>query len=538
LPAPFILKRSILTAFHGHTLVGNHYAQHAQSEENQIHMKKAASKSPKGLTQATAGILCLLVAAGCVRETSPVTGQKRFYAYSWQQEQQLGREADQQMIEQFGEYDDPALLDYVSAVGQRVLEESDLRKPDAPEQYRTAPFHFRVVDSPVVNAFALPGGYVYVTRGLLSHLQNEAQLAVVLGHEIGHVAARHASRQALKAQAGQLGLIAGVIVGQQVLDDPQAAGQMLNLGGALFQLLLTKYSRDAERESDDLGVEYAAREGYDAAEGAEFFRTLQRMSEQQGAILPSWQSTHPDPGEREQAIIRLARELNPEGTPTRTGEETYLRHIDGLVLGQDPREGFVRNGVFYHPELRFQFSVPKGWHVQNERAAVLLIAPERGALLVLEIIPAQSAQEAASRLAKTQGIQVVSATPLQTHGLTAVRVMAQANTQQGAAAIINYFIEYGGKVYSFLGYSSAANFKAYLPEFQQTAEAFQTVTTPQVLKVAPSRLAIVTAQKNGPFRSFLPSQMPPGLTPLDLAILNQVELDEPIPRGKLLKLPR
>lgn len=248
----------------------------------------------------------LLCSTGCVREVSPVTGEKRYYAYSWQQELQLGREADQQMLQQFGEYEDRALSDYVNAVGQRVLEASDLRKPGAPEQYRTVPFQFRVIDSPVVNAFALPGGYIYVTRGLLSHLQNEAQLAVVLGHEIAHVAARHASRQALKAQAGQLGLIAGVIIGQQVLDDPQAPGQLLNLGGALFQLLLTKYSRDAERESDHLGVQYAAREGYDAAEGAEFFRSLQRISEQQGAILPSWQATHPDPGEREQTILRQA----------------------------------------------------------------------------------------------------------------------------------------------------------------------------------------------------------------------------------------
>jgi predicted Zn-dependent protease len=479
-----------------------------------------------------------MFAAGCVRETSPVTGEKRYYAYSWEQEQQLGREADQQLLQQFGEYDDVKLRDYVSAVGLRVLDASDLRKPGAPEQYRETPFHFRVIDSPVVNAFALPGGYIYVTRGLLSHLRNEAQLAVVLGHEIGHVAARHASRQALKAQAGQLGLIAGVIVGQQVLDDPDAAGQMLNLGGTLFQLLLTKYSRDAERESDQLAVQYATREGYDAAEGAEFFRSLQRISEQQGAILPSWQSTHPDPGEREQAIIRLARELNPEGTTTRTEEDAYLQHLDGLVLGHDPREGFVRDGVFYHPQLQFRFPVPKGWHVQNERVAVLLVAPDRGALLVLEITPAQSAQEAAARLAQTQGIQVISTTPLQMHGLTAVRVMAQANTQRGAAAIINYFIEHGGKVYSFLGYSSAANFKAFLPEFQQTAEAFQSVSNPRILQVEPARIAIVTADKSAPFRSWLPAQMPAGLTPLDLAILNQVELDEPIPQGSKLKLPR
>jgi predicted Zn-dependent protease len=491
------------------------------------------------VAQTTVGLVLLLFfSTGCVREVSPVTGEKRFYAYSWQQEQQLGREADQQMLQQFGECEDPALRDYVDAVGQRVLEESDLRKPGSPEQYRTAPFQFRVVDSPVVNAFALPGGYIYVTRGLLSHLQNEAQLAVVLGHEIAHVAARHASRQALKAQAGQLGLIAGVIIGQQVLDDPQAPGQLLNLGGALFQLLLTSYSRDAEREADHLGVQYATREGYDAAEGAEFFRSLKRISEQRGAILPSWQATHPDPGEREETIRRLAQELNPEGTVGRTGEDIYLQRIEGLVLGEDPREGFVRDGVFYHPQLGFQFPVPDRWQVQNERAAVLLLDAQRGALLVLEIAPTQTAQEAASRLSQVQGIQILNATQLQTHGLTAVRVTAQVNTQKGTAAIINYFIEHEGRVYSFLGYSSAANFPTYLPVFQQTGESFQPVRDSQILEVEPVRLAIVAADRNAPFHEFLPEQLPVGFDPLDLAILNQVELDESIPQGKRLKLPR
>jgi predicted Zn-dependent protease len=480
----------------------------------------------------------LFCAAGCVREISPVTGERRYYAYSWEQEQQLGREADQQMLQQFGEYEDAALRDYVNTVGQRVLEESDLRKPGSPEQYRTAPFQFRVVDSPVVNAFALPGGYIYVTRGLLSHLQNEAQLAVVLGHEIAHVAARHASRQALRAQAGQLGLIAGAIIGQQVLDDPQSPGQILNLGGTLFQLLLTSYSRDAEREADYLGVQYAKREGYDAAEGAEFFRSLKRISEQQGSILPSWQSTHPDPGEREQTIRRHAQELDPEGTAGRTEEATYLQRIEGLVLGEDPREGFVRDGVFYHPQLEFQFAVPDRWHVQNERAAVLLLQPERGALLVLEIAPTQTAKEAASRLSQVQGMQILNATQLQIHGLTAVRVMAQLHTQRGTAAIINYFIEHGGRVYSLLGYSSAAIFPTYLPLFQQTADSFQPVRDPQILQVEPVRLAIVAAGMNAPFREFLPEQLPPGFESVDLAILNQVELDEPIPKGKRLKLPR
>lgn len=484
-----------------------------------------------------AGLLLFLFASGCVRERSPITGEHRYYAYSWEQEQKLGREADQQLVQQLGVYEDAELTAYVDRVGQQVLAESDLRKPGSPEEYRSTPFQFRVMDSPVVNAFALPGGYVYVTRGLLSHLQNEAQLAVVLGHEIGHVAARHASRQALTAQAGQLGLIAGAIVGSQVLDDPQAAGNVLNLGGTLFQLLLTSYSRDAERESDQLAVQYASREGYDAAEGSHFFRSLKRMAAQQQSVIPPWQSTHPDPGEREQTIQRLAREMQDPTQQLTVGEEDYLRRLEGMVLGEDPREGFVREGSFYHPQLRFQFPVPAGWNVQNQKAVVLLVPPNRAGVLALEIAPAKTAQEAANRLAQVQGIQVVRSEPLQAQGLSGMRVTAQANTQGGVAALVNYFIEYDQRVYSLLGYSSAQNFEGLAQAFEGVAMGFQPLRDPALLNVQPARLAVVPVAKAAPFRSFLPADLPPGLTPDNLAILNQVELDESISVGRRLKLP-
>src|SRR5688500_3977858 len=188
-----------------------------------------------GLTAALVVITVILVA--CVTERSPVTGKRRAYGFSWAQELQMGREADKQIIQEFGLYDDPELQAYVQRVGQGVLAKSDLRDADAPEQYRNSPFTFRVLDSPVVNAFALPGGYVYVTRGLMTHLDNEAQLAVVLGHEIGHVAARHSARQAAKAQLGQLGLMAGAILGSTVLENPQVAEQIVGLGGQAMQLL-------------------------------------------------------------------------------------------------------------------------------------------------------------------------------------------------------------------------------------------------------------------------------------------------------------
>src|SRR5690606_29236122 len=167
----------------------------------------------------------------------------------------------------------------------------------ASAEFVSTPFTFRVLSSPVVNAFALPGGYNYVTRGLLTHMTSEAQLAMVIGHEIGHVAARHASQQALTQQAGSLLLIGGAVLGQELLG--VRAQDIMELGGTAAQLLFLRYSRDAERESDKLGVEYSAKSGYDASQGAAFFTTLKRLSEASGSSIPAFMSSHPDPGDRE-----------------------------------------------------------------------------------------------------------------------------------------------------------------------------------------------------------------------------------------------
>ena len=302
--------------------------------------------------------LVLFIAVGCTPSGyNPATGGDSSVGYTWEQERQIGAESDAAIVAQYGIYNDPQTTAYVNRIGERVLANSDMRAPDTPAKFRNTPFTFRVLDSPVVNAFALPGGYVYVTRGLMSHLDNEAQLAVVLGHEIGHVAARHSSRQVAKQQRGQIGLIAGAILGGAVLGGG-ATESILNLGGQSLGLLFLKYGRDAEREADREGVEYSEQSGYKASEGSEFFRSLKRLSAQSGGGLPNFLSTHPDPGEREQKIRELAAEYGNRGTEV--NEQQYLNQLNNMPLGEDPRQGFTENGMFYHPELRFQFRYPQG----------------------------------------------------------------------------------------------------------------------------------------------------------------------------------
>ena len=208
-------------------------------------------------------VLALLWSAlffyGCTADIVPATGERRYLGYTWQQETELGKEASKQVSALFGVYRDPKLQSYVTEVGNRVLATSHLRRPGAEERFRETQVTFTVLDSPIVNAMALPGGYIYVTRGMLSHINNEDELAAVLAHEIGHVTARHAARQAWQQQLGQGLLLGGALIGQGVLGLP--AQDILNLGGMAAQLLFLRYSREDELEADQLSVEYSSQAG-------------------------------------------------------------------------------------------------------------------------------------------------------------------------------------------------------------------------------------------------------------------------------------
>ena len=476
-----------------------------------------------------------LTFSGCgTQTTNLVTGEQTRGAYTWQQEVQLGREADQQVIAQFGLYDDQALQNYVSEIGQEVLRTSAYGQAETPAEIRNTPFHFRVLDSEVVNAMALPGGYIYVTRGLLAHLENEAQLAVVLGHEIGHVLARHSSQRAASQQLGQLGLLGAAVLGG-VVGGGRVAEGILNYGGAGVQLLFLSHSRDAEREADQAGVAYAEFAGYDASEAARFFRSLSRLGAQSGGGIPSFLSTHPDPGEREQTIPQLAAQYD---SGTETNGPQYLAQIDGIVLGQNPRQGFVEDGRFFHPELRFQFAFPQGWQLANGAAAVQIGEPNGRAVMEFTFAQEASAQAAAQAFAGQQGFQVSNQQSTTVNGNRAYAVSGSANTEQGQLGVLAYFIEYGGNVYRFMGLTAANAFGQYSNTFESTFRSFERLTSANHLNRQPVRLDVVQAPRAGTFQSFLSGRpTPPQMSTAELAILNYVDLTTQIPAGAALKLP-
>ena len=483
----------------------------------------------------------LVLSSGCVSTgVNPVSGNTRAYGYSWEEELKLGAQADEQIQDQYGIYEDEELQQYVDRVAQKVLAESHMRQPDTPAQFRNTEFHFRVLDSHIINAFALPGGYVYVTRGLLAHLNNEAQLAVVLGHEIGHVAARHASQQAARQQFTQGLLLGGAIAGQ-VAFGGNVGENILGMGSTAAQLLSLSYSRDNERESDRLGVQYAVRAGYAGAEGADFFESLKRVQKQSGQSIPTWQSTHPDPGAREQTIPKLAATWKEkvQRPATTINQAAYYDALEHLVLGENPRQGFEEGGVFYHPELAFRFSVPGQWTVQNQPRQVALIHPEQKAYMLFRFAGADTPEAAARSLAGQSGVSVLERRATTVNGYEARRLLVEGQTQQGQTVrVLAYFIAYGGNVYQFQGVTTAEQYGTYRSDLERSMTSFNRLTDPQKLNVEPTRLRIRPAGRQAAFRTFIVANaLPSDMTEGDLAILNQIDLNETVAADRPLKLP-
>lgn len=487
-------------------------------------------------------ILMGLLISACSIQRSAITGDKRAYGYSWQQELQIGREADEEIQQFYGLYDNDALQQYVNKIGQEMLAVSHMQREDTPSRYKETEFYFRLLDSPVVNAFALPGGYIYVTRGLLSHLDNEAQLAVVLGHEIGHVAARHASQRAFIQQMSQIALVGGAIAGQHFLGLP--GGDLLGIGGMAAQMIFLSYSREDERESDRLGVEYASLQSYNSAEGAKFFTSLERMSEQSGQSIPNWQSTHPDPAERAISIPELSEEWRTKGyEQTIINTDEYMGMINDMIFGDNPREGFTRNGTFYHPDLKFQFSYPQGWEVINQRSLVAVVNPDQNAVSIMTLDGESADAEASvNQFLNQDGITTSGKSDATSRGLRAFQAEATGQTEDGTRLkFYLYSVEYEGLIYRFVNYTTVDSYGSYGARFREITGGFRELTDYDILNIQPVRLQAVKTTRSGTFRSFLPSNLESlviSVKPEDLAIMNQVELDEQIESGRWIKITR
>jgi len=482
--------------------------------------------TPMMRRRAVAPISSLLLAVGLVVAPSgcarnPVTGKNELSLVSESQEIAMGKEAAQQVQQSIGYYEDPKVQAYVSAIGMKMAKASE--RPNLP-------WEFHVVNDASVNAFALPGGFIFVTRGLMTSINDEAELATVVGHEIGHVTNRHSVQQMSKAQVAQLGLGLGSILSSDVARVAGLASQGLSV-------LFLKYSRDAENQADQAGFRYALTQNYDVREMANVFVTLDRISAEAGGggRLPEWLSTHPNPGTRventEARLDTLSRTLNN----TIVNREGYLQQIANMPYGEDPRQGFFQNGTFYHPGLRFQINFPQGWQTQNAPEAVMAGSPQQDAIIQLALAGKATPREAAQQFLSQQGVQPGNTSTTSINGLPAASGYFSAQTEQGTVQGLVTFLSYGGNTYGILGYTPQGKLASYDAAFRQTIGSFTELRNQAALDVKPARIELVKLPREMTLEQF--NQQYPSTVPVaELAIINEVEAPTTaIPQGRVVK---
>ncbi|MFZ1751335.1 MAG: M48 family metalloprotease [Saprospiraceae bacterium] len=464
----------------------------------------------------------------CAR--NPVTGKKEFMLMSEGQELALGQESDPAIISQYGLYDNPTMQEFINDKGKQMAAIS--HRP-------SLPYQFRILDSPVVNAFAVPGGYVYFTRGIMGHFNNEAEFAGVLGHEIGHITAKHSAKQYTQQMLTQIAFIGGLVFSETFRGMADVAQQGVGL-------LFLKFSRDHETQSDELGVDYSTKIGYDARQMAGFFKTLQKLSGENGSV-PTFLSTHPDPGDRYTKVGALAVEAQKTLDPAtlKINRNAYLKMIDGLIYGDDPKQGYAENDVFYHPELKFQFGFPAGWKLINSPSQVQITPEDGKALITMSLAQGSDLNTAKNTVVEENKLTVIESTNITVNGLPAIAMMSdilpdpQQQQQQEQAQplrILTYLIEYNKLIYKLHGLSVQADFNKYFGSFQSSMKSFKVLTDQSKIDKKPTLIKIVESKKNTTLGQIFTEYNMPTSKHETLAILNGMELNAMVESGTMVKV--
>jgi predicted Zn-dependent protease len=440
------------------------------------------------------------------------------------QEIQIGQEMDQDVRQEMGVYDDSELQSYVEEIGQRLARNSHRPR---------LPWHFTVVDVPAVNAFALPGGYIYITRGILAYLGSEAELAGVIGHEIGHVTARHAVQAYSRATGAQLGVIlAGIFVPQT-----RPFGQLAEGG---LGLLFLRYGRDDELESDRLGAGYAAKTGWSPRAVPDFLTTLARISEATDRRgVPNWLSTHPMPEDRVARVEATVAELEaaPPGELA-DREDEYLGRIQGLVFGDNPREGIVRGRSFLHPDMRFALEFPEGWEVTNGKTQVASEEPGGKSVVFVQLVEqpqGSSIEEIADRNMRKSGFRQVEGGPRSLNGLDAYLGTYEGRVQElGDVRVRAAHIAHQRFVFMVAGVAPRGSYSTVEPAFISSIASFRPLGRDEAANVRPNRLGFYTARPGDTWQSIAAREGGANVRAATLAIMNgSAPSQQPAPGARI-----
>jgi predicted Zn-dependent protease len=457
--------------------------------------------------------------------TNPVTGRREFSLMSEAQEIQIGQTQDVQIRNELGVYRDAALQEYVSTIGLKLARASE--RPNLP-------WHFTVLDSPAVNAFALPGGYIYITRGIMSFLDSEAQLAGVLGHEIGHVTARHASQQYSRATGAQLGLIVGSILVPQTRPFAQ-------LGESGLGVLFLKYGRDDERQADGLGVKYASLTGWDPAGVPQMLTTLGRIEEASDSKgVPNWLATHPAPENRVQRVSEAVQQAETGADRFTIDRDGYLRRIDGVIFGDNPDQGVVRGSRFLHAGLRFAVDFPAGWDVNNGTAQVVAKEPGGRSLVLLQLVDrpvGQNIQDIALRSMTGAGFRAASGGRTVINGLDGFVGTYMGELQNlGRVVVRAAHVALDRRVLLLAGISPTDDYERAEPSYVKTINSFKPLSRSDAEAIAPNRIDLYTARQGDTWQSIAERQGAGLVKPSTLAIMNGHDVNDQPRAGERIKI--
>lgn len=460
-------------------------------------------------------MLGLQVAGTSACSRNPATGRLQFGLMSEDEEIALGRQSDARIRSSIGLYaEQPAVVELVRRVGRKISDATE--RPELP-------WTFRVLDDPSVNAFAVPGGYVYVTRGLLAHLNSEAELAAVLGHEAAHVTARHAAVQVRKQRT------ALSTVGLFRVIDPN----LRHVGGIAAEtagLVLLKHSRDDENEADALGLRYVQRTGYDPAAIVEVFEVLAGVGSTSGRV-PTWLSTHPQPESRR---ARMAQAIGSAADRDPEIDRGYLSVIEGIVHGKDPRKGFMRGSTYLHPQVGFAVDTPAKWTVQYDATGLVALSPDEEALFVLGPTEHESAHEALEAFFADPSVARGQAWEGEIGGVPMrSAAFALGQSPNRIAGLVGY-LEFRERVLAMIAVGPEAGWAERADAVAAAFSSFRPLTDPAVLGIDAMRIRILELPSAMSLRHL--QQARPSVVPTeDLARLNHVTADETMPAGRPVK---
>ena len=472
-------------------------------------------------------VACVLIAAAVALSaacaTNPVTGKKQMSLLSEAEELAIGQQQDAEIRREMGVYDDPELQRYINDIGQELARNS--HRPNLP-------WSFTIVDSPAINAFALPGGYIYVTRGLLAYLDDESELAGVLGHEIGHVTARHAAQAYTRQAQANIGLtILSIFVpGTQPFTD---------LGATGLGVLFLRHGREAELEADRLGVEYGSGAGYDPSGVPRFLATLARVSAMSERGVPNWLSTHPDPGSRVTKAEPVAGKF-ASADAKKINHDQYLERIQGLTFGDNPKDGVVRGNEFLHPLLRIGVKFPEGWELTNTPEAVMAQEPGTQHFMVLqevEQLRGRSIGDTAVAAMRQAGYSVMDGTMLKINGNDAHVGVYRGNAKDvGKVVMRAAHIQVGRQLYVVAGFAPEKEFDVVDRDIQPSVRTFRQLSMQEASNVRPNRVDFYVVRQGDSWQSIAARQSKGFVSAATLAIMNDREVSVQPQAGARVKI--